>query len=353
MEETEENSYDKAPPGLEPPAELLSSLSKKRNRGEGEDGPEGKNGEGNRRIQECQEPLESEASETRETETPESETSATLESETVGSETVGSETGESETGESETGESETVGSETVESETVGSETLGSQTLESRDRPEVEDLAGNQGRQEPLGVPESPELDASEPPPPMPEVPHFSSELGQEERVALKRVLMAMLFASTEPLSASRLSEAAGISVAPIKELLQELREDSLKPEAVFELKKHGDGWRLYTKEEFYPYLVRLRSLKKVERLTPAALETLAIIAYRQPVIRAEIEAIRGVKVGPMLRALLDRKLVSIVGRAPVPGAPFQYGTTKTFLERFGLQSLEELPSLAEFQQGRI
>ena len=190
-------------------------------------------------------------------------------------------------------------------------------------------------------------------PPMPEVPQFSQELSEDERVALKRVLMAMLFASTEPLSAGRLSEAAGLSVAPIKALLNELREDSLGPDAVFELKKHGDGWRLYTKEEFYPYLVRLRSLKKVERLTPAALETLAIIAYRQPVIRAEVEAIRGVKVGPMLRALLDRKLVSIVGRAPVPGAPFQYGTTKTFLERFGLESLTDLPSLKEFQQGRI
>jgi segregation and condensation protein B len=190
-------------------------------------------------------------------------------------------------------------------------------------------------------------------PPMPEVPQYSNELSTEERKVLKRVLMAMLFASTEPLSASRLSEAAGLSVAPIKELLQELREDSLGSQAVFELKKHGDGWRLYTKEEFYPYLVRLRSLKKVERLTPAALETLAIIAYRQPVIRAEVEAIRGVRVGPMLRALLDRKLVSIVGRANVPGAPFQYGTTKSFLERFGLESLSELPSLKEFQQGRI
>ncbi len=201
-----------------------------------------------------------------------------------------------------------------------------------------------------GSPEAPDSDEAAP---MPEVPQFSRELSAEERIALKRVLMAMLFASTEALSVGRLSEAAGLSVAPVKELLQELREDSLSPEAVFELKKHGDGWRLYTKEEFYPYLVRLRSLKKVERLTPAALETLAIIAYRQPVIRAEIEAIRGVKVGPMLRALLDRKLISIVGRANVPGAPFQYGTTKTFLERFGLESLKDLPSLKEFQQGRI
>ena len=88
-------------------------------------------------------------------------------------------------------------------------------------------------------------------------------------------------------------------------------------------------------------------------MTPAALETLAIVAYRQPVIRAEIEAIRGVQVGPMLRALLDRKLIRVLGRADVPGSPLQYGTTQTFLDRFGLKSIRDLPSLKEFKQGRI
>ncbi|MCA8971947.1 MAG: SMC-Scp complex subunit ScpB [Planctomycetes bacterium] len=121
----------------------------------------------------------------------------------------------------------------------------------------------------------------------------------------------------------------------------------------YELREHGGGLRLFTREDYYPYLLRLRSLKKVEKLTPAALETLAIIAYRQPVIRAEIEAIRGVRTGPLLRALLDRKLIQVVGRAEVPGAPLQYGTTPRFLDRFGLKDIADLPSLKEFRQGRI
>ncbi|MBI5853529.1 MAG: SMC-Scp complex subunit ScpB, partial [Planctomycetes bacterium] len=111
-----------------------------------------------------------------------------------------------------------------------------------------------------------------------------------------------------------------------------------------------DGaYRIATTPAVYPYLVRLKKLKKVERLTPAALETLAVIAYRQPVIRAEIEAIRGVKAGPVLKGLLDHKLVRVVGRADVPGHPLQYGTTQQFLDRFGLRSLDDLPTVQELK----
>jgi len=111
-----------------------------------------------------------------------------------------------------------------------------------------------------------------------------------------------------------------------------------------------DGaYRVATTPAVYPYLVRLKKLKKVERLTPASLETLAVIAYRQPVIRAEIEAIRGVKAGPVLKSLLDHKLVRVVGRADVPGHPLQYGTTQQFLDRFGLRSIEDLPTVQELK----
>ncbi|MGA0869788.1 MAG: SMC-Scp complex subunit ScpB, partial [Planctomycetota bacterium] len=94
---------------------------------------------------------------------------------------------------------------------------------------------------------------------------------------------------------------------------------------------------------------RLKKLKPAEKLSPAALETLAVIAYRQPVIRLEVEAIRGVKVGPMLQSLLQHKLIRVVGRADVPGKPLQYGTPQHFLERFGLRSLKDLPSIQEFR----
>jgi segregation and condensation protein B len=84
-----------------------------------------------------------------------------------------------------------------------------------------------------------------------------------------------------------------------------------------------------------------------ERISPAALETLAVVAYRQPVTKAEIEAIRGVQVGPILRTLVDRGLAKVVGRADVPGHPLQYGTTKSFLDRFGLSGLDDLPRDSE------
>jgi segregation and condensation protein B len=116
-----------------------------------------------------------------------------------------------------------------------------------------------------------------------------------------------------------------------------------------ELARTGDTVKWMSGSETFPYLQRLRGVKKLERLSPAALETLAVIAYRQPVMRGEIEAIRGVKAGPMLRTLLHHKLVRVTGRADVPGRPLQYGTTQQFLERFGLASLQELPSIKEWK----
>ena len=188
---------------------------------------------------------------------------------------------------------------------------------------------------------------------VPAAPAFPKHPTADDLVRLDRSLEALLFASTESLSAARLAEALGVPVQLCSDRIELLRERLDEEERPYELREHGGAYRLYTRPEFYPYLLRLRSLRKVERLTPAALETLAIVAYRQPVIRAEIEAIRGVRAGPLLRALLDRKLIRVVGRADAPGAPLQYGTTQRFLDRFGLTQLSDLPSLKEFQQGRI
>jgi len=185
------------------------------------------------------------------------------------------------------------------------------------------------------------------------VPRFPAEPSTEDKVRIAEVVEALLFASTESLTTGKLSEAVGVSVETIKECLEVLEQRLERERRPYRLRQHGTGWRLYTREDFYPFLLRLRNIRRVDKLTPAALETLAIIAYRQPVIRAEIEAIRGVQVGPMLRALLDRKLIRVTGRADVPGGPLQYGTTQTFLDRFGLKSIRDLPSLKEFKQGRI
>jgi segregation and condensation protein B len=102
-----------------------------------------------------------------------------------------------------------------------------------------------------------------------------------------------------------------------------------------------------TNADLANFVAALRGEQKKERLSAAALETLAIVAYRQPVTKAEIEAMRGVQAGPILRTLLDRRLVRVTGRAPVPGRPLQYGTTKEFLDRFQLASLKDLPTVEE------
>ena len=103
------------------------------------------------------------------------------------------------------------------------------------------------------------------------------------------------------------------------------------------------GWRILTRPELAEVVQRLSKVRKQEKVTPAALETLAIVAYRQPVTNAEVEAIRGVQAGAMLRALVDRGLLRVTGRADQPGSPLQYGTTRDFLDKFGLESLKDLP----------
>jgi segregation and condensation protein B len=166
---------------------------------------------------------------------------------------------------------------------------------------------------------------------------------------LARVLLALLLVNREPISVLRLAQACGASQDLVRIALDQLAARLRDGGFPLEVSLAGDSVRLLTLPDVHPYVARLRGVKKAERLSPAALETLAVIAYRQPVLRAEIEAIRGVKAGPVLRNLLDQKLVSVTGRADVPGRPLQYGTTQKFLERFGLTSLEDLPSIKEFR----
>jgi segregation and condensation protein B len=110
------------------------------------------------------------------------------------------------------------------------------------------------------------------------------------------------------------------------------------------------GYRLVTKQEYGPWLKRMDKAKTAQKLSRSALESLAIIAYKQPLVRSEIEEIRGVETSGVLRTLCERKLVRIVGRKDVPGRPIMYGTTKFFLEHFGLQDLTQLPPLREFKE---
>jgi segregation and condensation protein B len=110
------------------------------------------------------------------------------------------------------------------------------------------------------------------------------------------------------------------------------------------------GYRLVTKQDYAPWIRRLDKAKTAAKLSRSALESLAIIAYKQPLVRSEIQEIRGVETSGVLRTLLERKLVRIVGRKEVPGRPIMYGTTKFFLEHFGLSDLSQLPPLREFKE---
>ena len=160
--------------------------------------------------------------------------------------------------------------------------------------------------------------------------------------------LALLFASPDPLSVGRL---VGLLERPetarVRAALESIANQLESGPMPLQLRAIKGGYTLMTIPEMGDVVGRLAKGAPVERISPAALETLAIVAYRQPVTKAEIEAIRGVQAGPILRSLVDRGLARVTGRADVPGHPLEYGTTKDFLDRFGLMSLDDLPRDAE------
>ena len=173
------------------------------------------------------------------------------------------------------------------------------------------------------------------------------EAGAGERLTddeLVRRVAALLFASPHPLSPKKLAELLERPrAARVQAALNERTRRFEAGDLPFELRRIAGGWHLFTAPDQGEVVARLAPGERSERLSPAGLETLAVVAYRQPVTKAEIEAIRGVQAGPMLRSLVDRGLVKVLGRADLPGSPLQYGTTRDFLDRFGLGNLEDLP----------
>lgn len=173
-------------------------------------------------------------------------------------------------------------------------------------------------------------------------PSAQGELARDPRTAL---VEAALLAADEPLSARRLADVAGLAdAAEAKRQVRRLQALYEQESSAFQVAEIAGGYQLLTRPEFHPWLVRLRRTGDELRLTPAARETLTIIAYRQPIMRADVEAIRGVQCSEVLRLLMERGLVRIAGRHESLGRPVLYGTTKKFLQVFGLNSLKELPS---------
>jgi segregation and condensation protein B len=166
-----------------------------------------------------------------------------------------------------------------------------------------------------------------------------------EREQQRRIVEAVILASSEPIAPARI---AGIlprcNPSQVRALVDELNAEYVETRRAFEIWEVAGGYQLRSLPEFAPYLKQVQTTRPL-RLSPASLETLAVVAYRQPVTRAEIEHIRGVDAGAVLRSLLDRHLVRIAGHREVPGRPIVYATSRRFLEVFGLAKLGDLPTL--------
>jgi segregation and condensation protein B len=162
----------------------------------------------------------------------------------------------------------------------------------------------------------------------------------------RAVIEAILFLSDEPQPAKRIAQLLDDSdVKEVNTALEVLRQTYETQEHGIQLVEVAGGFQMATKEECRPYLDQYFEKRRRARVSTAALETLAIIAYRQPITRAEIEAVRGVNVDGVVHSLLERRLIKIAGRKEVPGQPFLYRTTQEFLKHFGLRSLADLPQL--------
>ena len=178
-----------------------------------------------------------------------------------------------------------------------------------------------------------------------------TQLEALSRRELKGMLEALLFVHHEPLSVERLMAVLGeIDKQDVRQALEDLRVDYDREGRGLQLVERAGGYQLVTRPDYAPWIKRLDKTKAIPKLSRSALETLAIIAYRQPLVRAEIEDIRRVETAGVLRTLLERKLIRIVGRKEVPGRPILYGTTKDFLKQFGLRDLSELPPLREIKE---
>lgn len=165
-----------------------------------------------------------------------------------------------------------------------------------------------------------------------------------DSMPLVQVIEAILFSSDAPLSPGKLAQIVGLdSTRPIRQTIETLNKSYEERQAAYRIEDRAGGYLLLTLPQYAQYIERLAKKKDEGRLTPAALETLAIVGYKQPITRAAVEAIRGVACGEVLRTLMEHNLVKIVGRAEEIGRPMLYGTTRYFLEVFGLANLKDLP----------
>lgn len=164
---------------------------------------------------------------------------------------------------------------------------------------------------------------------------------------IKSVIESLLFVNENPIEATKLAQILDVSPKEVEKVIGELVDEYYQRQAGICIIKVGGGYQMCSSAENEPYVRKMVRERYKQRLSTAALETLAIIAYKQPITKMEIEAIRGVSVDGVLKLLLERGLIKISGRKEVVGRPFLYSTTRKFLEYFGLNSLKDLPKIEE------
>ncbi len=172
----------------------------------------------------------------------------------------------------------------------------------------------------------------------------------EKTEEIKPIVEALLFASEEPITLRKLTDIIeGVDSAQIQETIVQLKNDYTIQGRSFQIEEIAGGYQLFSRPEYYEWIAKLRKKSGETKLSQAALETLAIIAYKQPILRANLESIRGVQSGQIIRLLMEKDLVKVVGRDESLGHPLLYGTTKKFLEYFGLKDIKDLPKIEELE----
>lgn len=168
-----------------------------------------------------------------------------------------------------------------------------------------------------------------------------------EKKEKKSLIEALLFVSGEPVALTVLKSISELPENELKQLLDELVNDYVERDSGLQIVEIANGYQMVTSPSYSQWVRKLKTTSASNKLSMPALETLAIIAYNQPIIKAELEQIRGVNSDGVVKTLLDRRLVKMLGRKEVPGKPLLYGTTREFLQYFGLKELSELPTLKE------
>lgn len=167
---------------------------------------------------------------------------------------------------------------------------------------------------------------------------------------IKNIIEALLFTSAHPIPLSEIFKTIEAEPSLVKMILMELQKEYHHRDSGLQIREVAGGYEMCTKPEYAPWIKKFHRIESKTRLSKPALETLAIIAYKQPITKVEIEALRGVNVDGVVETLLSKKLIKILGRKKAIGAPFLFGTTKEFLKYFGLKKLSELPAVKEIQK---